>query len=386
MTIATKLPLGNTRKILSALLVSACLWPQPGISNEQQATRAEIQVLEEDIDQLRKLLDSINAQQTSTRSKIQKNDKSIHQLNAEIKALETRLKEGQGEVKKLASRQQQLAAKSEEQKAQAARSLRSLYQGMGESRIKLLLNQENPEFVSRQMVYLDYFQQAQLQTIRNYEQTATELKTLEKQQHQLIAQLDREKSAIAQKKQAVVRQQAKQKQLLAELATSYRKGGHELEQLEREREQLDKVLATIISRQRAASRQPFKSRQGKLVWPVSGKVLFNFNDQNAETRLHWQGMFIAAKAGSTVEAVHDGRVIFADWLSGYGLVAIVDHGNQYLTLYAHNSAILKQAGDTVLAGEPLAISGESGAQQTEGIYFEVRYKGKPQNPAVWLTR
>ena len=121
-------------------------------------------------------------------------------------------------------------------------------------------------------------------------------------------------------------------------------------------------------------------------WPVSGKVLFSFNDQNPETRLRWQGMFIAADAGTTVNAVHDGRVIFANWLSGYGLLAILDHGDQYLTLYAHNNAILKQEGDTVLAGEPLAVSGESGAQQTDGVYFEVRHQGKPQNPAVWLAR
>jgi len=383
MTFAIKPP--SHKRVLSALLIGACLWSQPGISNEQQATEAEIQALEGDIKHLRKLLNSINTQQTSTRSNIQKNEQSIHQLNNEIKALETRLQEGQSEVKKLASRQQQLAAKSETQKAQAARSLRSLYQGLGESRVKLLLNQENPESVSRQLVYLDYFQQAQLQAIRDYEHSVAELKTLERQQHQLIARLDQEKAVIATKKQTLVKQQAKQKQLLAELGQRYRQGGRELNQLEQERERLDKILATIISRQRASA-VPFGSSQGKLVWPVSGKVLFNFNDQNRETRLRWQGMFIAAEAGTTVNAVHNGRVIFADWLSGYGLLAIVDHGDQFLTLYAHNSAILKQEGDTVLAGEPLAISGGSGTQQTEGVYFEVRHRGKPQNPAVWLAR
>ena len=383
MTFAIKPP--NYKRILSVVLIGACVWSQPGISNEQQTTKAEIQALEGDIAHLRKLLDSINAQQTSTRSSIQKNEQSIQRLNNEIRALEIRLREGQGEVKKLASRQQQLAAKSEAQKAQAARSLRSLYQGLGENRLKLLLNQENPESVSRQLIYLDYFQQAQLQAIRDYEQNVTELKTLASQQQQLLVRLDREKDTIAQKRQTLVKQQTRQKQLLAELGQRYRKGGRELSQLEQERERLDKVLATIISRQQA-SVGPFRSRQGKLVWPVSGKVLFNFNDQNRETRLRWQGIFIAVEAGTKVNAVHDGRVIFADWLSGYGLLAIVDHGDQFLTLYAHNSAILKQEGDTVLAGEPLAISGDSGTQQTGGVYFEVRHKGKPQNPAVWLAR
>lgn len=385
MTLTMTLPFGSSKSILLVLLISACLWPQSGIGNERKTTQAEIQTLEGDIEHLRTLLDSLNTQQASARSRIQQNNQSIQQLNSEIKALENRLQEGQGEVKKLVSRQQQLAAKSEARKAQAARSLRSLYQGLGESRVKLLLNQENPAAVSRQLVYLDYLQQAQRQAIDNYEQTVAELLALESQQHQLIARLGREKSAIDQKKQTLVKQQARQQQLLAELGQRHRQGGRELKQLEQERERLDKVLATIIGRQQTNA-QPFKSRQGQLAWPVSGKVLFNFNDQNPETRLRWQGMFIAAEAGTTVSAVHDGRVIFANWLSGYGLLAIVDHGDQFLTLYAHNNAILKREGDTVLAGEPLAVSGESAAQQTDGVYFEVRHQGKPQNPAVWLAR
>ena len=385
MTFAHTLPSGSNKRVLPILLISVCLWSQPGISDEQETTRAEIQALEGDIEHLRTLLDSLNTQQASARRQIQHNNQSIQQLSSEIKILENRRLEGQGEVKKLVSRQQQLAAKSEAQKVQAVRSLRSLYRGLGESRIKLLLNQENPAAVSRQLVYLDYFQQAQLQAIGNYEQTVAELQTLESQQHQLIARLEQEKSAIDHKKQTLVKQQARQQQLLAELGQRHRQGGRELKQLEQERERLDKVLASIVSRQQISA-QPFKSRQGKLAWPVSGKVLFSFNDQNPETRLRWQGMFIAADAGTTVNAVHDGRVIFANWLSGYGLLAILDHGDQYLTLYAHNNAILKQEGDTVLAGEPLAVSGESGAQQTEGVYFEVRHQGKPQNPAVWLAR
>ena len=385
MTFANMLPFGSNKRILLVLLISTCVWSQPAISDERETTQVQIQALEGDIEHLRKLLDSLSTQQASARNRIQKNNQGIQQLGNEIKTLETRLLEGQGEVKKLASRQQQLAAKSEAQKAQAARSLRSLYQGLGESRIKLLLNQERPDAVSRQLVYLDYFQQAQLQAIRNYQQTVDELQALESQQRQLIARLGREKDAVDQKKQTLVKQQARQKQLLTELGQRQRKGGLELTQLERERKRLDKVLASIISRQQVSA-QPFKSRQGKLVWPVSGKVLFNFNDQNPETRLRWQGMFIGVKAGTTVNAAHDGRVIFANWLNGFGLLAIVDHGDQFLTLYAHNSAILKQEGETVLAGEPLALSGESGAQQTDGVYFEVRHQGIPQNPAVWLAR
>ncbi|WP_419533584.1 murein hydrolase activator EnvC family protein [Endozoicomonas sp.] len=374
------------KRVLSALVFAVfSMTPQWGMSNEQATTEAEIKAIDSDIQHAKKLLESLNAERSSAQDQVQKNDKAIHQLNSDISNLETRLKEGQGEIKKLQSRQEQLTAKSEQQKTQVAQSLQSLHKSLGDSRIKLLLNQEDPESVSRQLVYLDYFQQAQLQSIREYEKTVAELESVKNSRHELIAQLSEEKVLIDQKKQKLVKQQAERKKLLSDLANRYRKGGRELQQLEQEREKLDKVLASIISRKLSNS-QSFKNRKGKLLWPVNGKVLFSFNDQNPETRMRWQGMFIATKSGTTVNAVHDGRVIFADWLSSYGLLAIVDHGDNFLTLYAHNDSILKQEGDTVLAGEPLALSGQSGGQQAEGVYFEVRQNGKPQNPSLWLGR
>ncbi len=377
---------GRYKRIFTVLLLVACsLIPQLGISNEQVATEAEIRAIESDIQHAKELLESLNAARTSAQKQVQKNDRAIQQLNTDISTLETRLKEGQGEIKKLQSRQQLLTAKTEQQKIQVTQSLQSLYKSLGDSRIKLLLNQEDPETVSRQLVYLDYFQKAQLQSIREYEKTLAELKSVESAQQSLVTRLNQEKAVIDQKKQSLVKQQSERKKLLSELASRYRKGGKELKQLEQEREKLDKMLASIISRQLSNS-ESFKSRKGKLLWPVKGRVLFKFNDQNPETRMRWQGMFIAATSGTTVNAVHDGRVIFADWLSSYGLLAIVDHGDNFLTLYAHNDSILRQEGDTVLAGEPLALSGQSGGQQNEGVYFEVRLNGKPQNPSLWLGR
>ncbi|WBA82401.1 peptidoglycan DD-metalloendopeptidase family protein [Endozoicomonas sp. GU-1] len=386
MMLFNSLLTGRYKKMFTALLFAACsIIPQLGISNEQVTTEAEIKAIESDIQHTKELLESLNAARTSAQKQVQKNDKAIQQLNTDIITLEARLKEGQGEIKKLRSRQQQLTAKSEQQKIQVARSLQSLYKSLGDSRIKLLLNQEDPDSVSRQLVYLDYFQKAQLQSIREYEKTLAELKIVEHDQQTLLSRLNQEKAVIDQKKQSLVKQQSERKQRLSELASRYQKGGKALKQLEQEREKLDKVLASIISRQLGNS-ESFNSRKGKLLWPVKGRVLFKFNDQNPETRMRWQGMFIAATSGTTVNAVHDGRVIFADWLSSYGLLVIVDHGDNFLTLYAHNDTLLRQEGDTVLAGEPLALSGQSGGQQTEGVYFEVRLKGKPQNPSLWLGR
>ncbi len=390
MTPSSSLLQSSRKKVLAALFTAlTTLATLPLQANEQTTTEAQIKAVESDIEQIKQLLETINAERSNAAQLLHENEQNIHQLNREISALETRLKEGQSDIKKLQSRQQQLTASNEQLKAQVALSLQSLYKSPGDSRLKLLLNQSDPAQVSRQWVYMDYFQQAQFEAIGKFEQTVTELKTLQSQQQQLIARLDQQKVAINLKKKTLVEQQQERKKLLGTLSRRYQTGGKELKQLEKQRQQLDEILADIHKRalsSQSTSTLSFKTRKGNLPWPVTGNVLFKFNEPNPQTRMRWQGIFIAAQTGTTVNAVNDGQVIFADWLGNYGLLAIVDHGNSFLTLYAHNDAILKQEGDTVLAGEPLARSGNTGGQQTEGVYFEVRHNGKPQNPSLWLSR
>lgn len=346
---------------------------------------ADIREISSDIEQIKKMLKVLNKERTSAQALIQKNDEAISRLNREVLSLEKRLVEGQGEIKKLQSRQQALTARSEEQKQAVAASLRSLYLSSGDSRIKLLLNQEDPEAVSRQLVYLEVLQDAQLKAVREFEQTIDDLNSVEQQQQALLTRISQEKRQLAQRKESLVNQQAERKKLLTKLGSRYQSGGKELTRLEQQRKKLEQVLASIKS-QPVSGGRPFKALKGKMPWPVKGKVLFGFNGKHPETRMRWQGMFIQVKAGSPVKAVHDGRIIFSDWLRGYGLLTIVDHGQDYLTLYAHNRSLLMSEGESVLAGETLALSGQTGGQLNEGLYFEVRHKGNPQNPSLWLRR
>ena len=143
--------------------------------------------------------------------------------------------------------------------------------------------------------------------------------------------------------------------------------------MKQQHEHLQQVLSTIISQQ-FKSAQPFVRQKGRMPWPVEGNILYGFNQKRPDTRLSWPGIFIQSKPGIPVKAVHDGRVIFADYMRGYGLLTIVDHGNDYLTLYAHTEWVLKNEGEVVLAGETLAVSGQSGGQSKPGVYFEIRKK------------
>ena len=350
---------------------------------DKSTTEAEIKALELDIQQMHKALESLNKQRTSTQEMIQRSDIEISQLQQDINSLQVKLKEGQGEVKKLQRRQNSLAAQTEKQKKQIANNLKSMYLSSSDSRLKLLLNQEDPEEISRQLAYLDYVQKAQLGAVHEFESSMKELGELEQQQQALLTRLSTEKVALADKKKTLERRRTERQKMLAGLNQKRQKNSRELSQMEQQREKLNEVLASINSRQVVGSK-PFIKQKGKMLRPLMGKVLYGYNKQRPDTRLSWPGIFITNTAGIPVKAVHDGRVIFSDWMRGYGLLTIVDHGDDYLTLYAHTQSVLKQEGEVVLAGEPLAISGQSGGQLNSGVYFEIRKKGNPVNPDIWL--
>ena len=120
-----------------------------------------------------------------------------------------------------------------------------------------------------------------------------------------------------------------------------------------------------------------------LPWPVAGKHTHRFGSARHEGKLRWQGVTIAAAEGTQVKAIHSGRVVFADYLSGSGLLLILDHGDGYMSLYAHNQSLLRKVGESVRGGTPISTVGNSGAQQGAALYFEVRHQGKPVDPAQW---
>ncbi len=128
----------------------------------------------------------------------------------------------------------------------------------------------------------------------------------------------------------------------------------------------------------------FRSLKGKLQWPVSGRLAAGYGSRNAQG-MKSEGIVISAPAGRPVAAVHHGRVVFSDWLRGFGLLIIIDHGSGYMSLYGHNQTLLKEVGDWVAAQEPIATVGDSGGLSDAGLYFAIRYKGRPYNPQPWLS-
>ena len=146
---------------------------------------------------------------------------------------------------------------------------------------------------------------------------------------------------------------------------------------------LQAIEEAVVNLQVPENYQAFKSAKGKMPWPVSGKPSNRFGKSRNEGKMRWQGITIPAKEGTTVKAIHHGRVVYSDWLRGSGLLLIIDHGDGYMSLYAHNQSLLREVGEWVSAGTPISTVGDSGGLDRAALYFEIRHQGKPTNPASW---
>jgi len=155
-----------------------------------------------------------------------------------------------------------------------------------------------------------------------------------------------------------------------------------------DRQQLEDLLSSveeaIADLDLPEATTPIKQLKGKLPWPTQGEIVRNFGSRDTSSGSRWKGVLIRAKEGNEVHAIHYGHVVFADWLRGFGLLLIIDHGNGYMSLYGHNQSIYKQTGDWVASNEVVSSVGNSGGRDNTGLYFEIRRNGKPQNPKSWI--
>jgi murein hydrolase activator len=252
--------------------------------------------------------------------------------------------------------------------------------------LKLLLNQRDPEVAGRMFAYYSYFGHAragQISLIETAVQRIGELQVQLEAEDARLAELERQ-----QRTQLGVLEQARttRTHVLADLEARSRSRAQNLERLRSQQAGLEKLvreLRAAMERFPVEGNDAFARLRGKLAWPVSGKIVARFGDARAGG-VHWDGLVVATERGTPVKAVCQGRVIYADWLPGLGLLAIVDHGDGYLSLYGHNDRLYKAAGERVAAGDTIAAAGDSGGSSRPELYFEIRKGGKPVDPRPWF--
>ena len=305
--------------------------------------------------------------------------KAVHRLQQQQASIESRIERLQGE-------QQQASQDVVQQRALLSGQLRAAYAMGRQQRVKLMLNQEKPEQISRMLIYYEYFNQARIDQLTQLNQSLAQLKVLENQlgvENQSLTQvLANTQSETAKLDQAKLSRE----QVIRRLDRDIQSAGGELEKLQADEKRLQQLLASIrqaindipLSNLDA---KPFAELKGQLPWPLKGKLLNRYGSKR-QTGV-WDGVLIDAREGQPIRSISHGRVVFADWLRGYGLLVIIDHGAGYMSLYAFNQSLYKEVGDWVHAGEEIAAAGASGGRDNAGLYFGIRKQGKPINPAQW---
>lgn len=401
------------RYLLFALLAYLSFVPVI-LADERSNTVRQIEMAKIEVSQLEKALATLKGKQTSLLKELRKTETDIANLQKEITKLKTELTNTEHKITWLKEEQQKTEQLKQQQEKVFASQAKATYESGRQEYLKLLLNQQQPDKLSRTLVYYDYLSQARLIQLTEFKETVKQLADIEAEMNHYQQQLNDQQQKLQQQAKQLADTRQKRLQVLATINKQIKQKNDQIIEREKDQIALSKVLRTIdatlaqqasiraLNNQNGTTTNPhslptqqviassatfngnFKQAQGKLSWPVSGKLIANYGSARGDdTRSKWDGVIIAAPTGTPVKAVHSGTIVYSDWLRGVGWLIIIDHGQGYYSLYGHNQTLLKKVGNTIKAGDTIATVGNSGGSQSAALYFSIRQHGQAVNPALW---
>ncbi len=374
--------------VLWFLLLALCPFAGRGQTSAESSKR-QLNQLQSQIKQVDAEVNSLQLEKNRLHEQLKEQEIRYGQIARIVKDLQIEI-DRQRDVLKEIGRKIEVARNAVvRQKNELERQIRSAHAMGGKERLKVIFNQQDPELSSRMLVYYDYLNKARLDKLKIVEENFRTLTQLEnKKQQEAVALTDTlGKYRHEQNELQAVRKE--REKLLVQLNNQYSSKKTQLEQLKINERRLQQLIASL---QKSADgfpfqegpAKPFAQLKGQLPWPLAGRLIKKFGSSRAESR--WDGVLINAAEGSNIHAVTRGRVVYADWLRGYGLLTIIDHGNGYMTLYAFNQSLYKTEGEWVEAGDVIASVGKSGGRSKPALYFGIRKKGKPVDPVTWCRK
>jgi septal ring factor EnvC (AmiA/AmiB activator) len=360
--------------------------PAPHPEADARKAEAELQAVKSEIERITRQVSAEQVERDRLTNELRTSELSVGKLRDALSEVRRERAERAARRAALTAEQRVREAEVQHNRAALAGQLRAAYLIGRQEPLKLLLNQKDPALAGRMFAYYSYFGRAragQIKLIEDDMQRIAELDGELAAEDQQLAELEkRQRGQLHQLEQA----RTQRTQVLASLEAQSHTRAQNLERLRSQQAGLEKLLRelrTAMERFPLEGNDAFARLRGKLAWPVSGRLVARFGDARAGG-VHWDGVLVATERGAPVKAVCQGRVIYADWLPGLGLLTIVDHGDGYLSLYGHNERLYKAAGEPVTAGEPIAAAGDSGGSSRPELYFEIRKGGKPVDPRPWF--
>lgn len=367
---------------------------------EDLQTSNELNKVESDISEVKQDMQRLSQQKDNLLNLLADIEKHYGEIAALLKTLQIQIEQKRQSLDNIRKDIRVYQKEIDKLSKELAGQIRAAYAMGQKEKLKLLFNQQDPTLSSRMMVYFNYFNKERLKKLTEIEAAVQRLDQLDKQKKtetELLEQdLERKKS-----EQAALDEARKQRnELLVQIGNDFSSSEQQLTQLQESQNRLKSLMASLpiteeelaVDAEQAKElsspienspelKSDFSTLKGKLPWPVRGRLSQKFGSPRSEGT--WDGVLIDANEGMEIKAVTRGKVVYAEWLRGYGLLTIIDHGQGYMSLYAFNQSLYKRIGDTVEAGDVIASVGQSGGRSQAGLYFGIRKKGVPIDPLEW---
>lgn len=389
-------------RLALATLLLAALPAAP--ARDPRASAEELRDLRARIETLQRDLGAAEKSASGAAEQLRESDRALSEAHRGLFALQEERRAIEAELQDIGRREGEARAGVAAQQALAERLLRFQYQQGSADRLRLILEGRDASTVARHIVYYGYVQKARAGAIAGLRETAERLQGLDREARERRDALATNEAAREREAHELEKRRTGHLALVQRAAADIDKGRREIGRLKRDEarlarlvEEITRALATRETKPAAPGRKvervadasvsakPFGTLKGRLKLPVRGELANQFGAARDDTGAQWKGLFIRTATGETVHAIADGRVVYADWLRGFGNLLILDHGGGYMSLYANNEGLFRQVGENVRGGEPLASVGASGGHAESGLYFELRRDGKPFDPLKWMV-
>ena len=401
----------------------ASLWPAVSLAATKiEKSKEALSDIHERIESLKKELNIAQEAHGDAADALKDSEKNISETNRKLYELNQQHKENRAKLESLQDQKASLQTTVQQQKQLLGAQLYEQYLHGQQSYIQVLLQQQDPGAMARQLQYFSYVSKARAELINSMQANLGKITRLNDATSQALKQITELKVAQEQERRELQKQKAERGKVLKQLSSKISAQRGEIDKLKRDEKSLSQLVEKLAKLALAKPKPPkpakstsrqnnqaspesntagqplarndtlpsnaydgsnFAGLRGKLNLPVRGEVTNRFGATREETGISWKGLFIKAAEGNEVKAVAAGRVVFADWMRGFGNLLIIDHGDGYMSLYGSNQALLKQAGDTVKGGDTIAAVGNTGGNETNGLYYELRKQSKPFDPLSW---
>lgn len=383
-----------------ARIALLCLSSLLCIHHAQASQQQDLENLRRRISSLQQEMEKTSDSKFETTDALRVSERAISNSNRELYKLTQQQREASLTLGQFQQQSKQLSQEMQEQQLLLAKLLYQQYLGGRQEYFKLLLNNHDPNQAARELQYYEYIAQSRAAWLKTMRGNLAKLNAVTAQARQKNIELAELQAEQALQKQSLLQEKNAKQQVLKKIALQLKQQRREIGRLQRDENHLAKLLEKLsrILAQPKANLRPkedsvsaqhshdatFLSLKGRLPLPVKGKITNKFGSTRPDSPVLWKGLFVQAAASQPVYAVAPGRVIFADWLRGFGNLLIIDHGLGYMSLYGNNETLYKQVGEDLQAGDTIAAVGNSGGNENYGLYFELRHEGIPLDPGKWI--